>query len=204
MKRIIFLLAFVFCITLLASQALAITVDFVPTHKTVRVGEKFVVYLHISGLEWGEIEDEKVGGFDIDIGFQFQTVGVAGIENAGCFQDGFQLVGLASDRVNCFEIIEIYDFLGGGTVMAGGALAAEIDKIGGIDPDDILQTESVLAELIALTGNIADPVVTDNAAAGGSITLVDIGAAFKIDKKAAGAGYHVSLRAVMRSPAGSD
>jgi hypothetical protein len=52
----------------------AISVDFVPSNQTVKLGQKVVVYLHISGLEPGDPEDQKVGAFDIDIGFDNQIL----------------------------------------------------------------------------------------------------------------------------------
>jgi hypothetical protein len=52
----------------------AISIDFVPSNQTVQLGQKVVVYLHISGLEPGDLEDQKVRAFDIDIGFDNQIL----------------------------------------------------------------------------------------------------------------------------------
>jgi len=62
------------CTIFWVNSAGAVSVDFVPSNQTVRLGEKVVVYLHISGLEPGGLEDQKVGGFDIDIGFDNQVL----------------------------------------------------------------------------------------------------------------------------------
>jgi hypothetical protein len=70
MKNLIFIIITICCTIFWVNNTSAITVDFVPSHQTVKVGQEVVVYLHISGLEPGQ----KIGGFDIDIGFDSQLL----------------------------------------------------------------------------------------------------------------------------------
>lgn len=67
MKRLISLLALLLSITFVGSQALAATLDFVPSSQTVKLGSEVVVYLHVSGLTPGTSFDPAVGRFDIDV-----------------------------------------------------------------------------------------------------------------------------------------
>ena len=69
MKRLKVILIAIGCTLFWINYAEAISVDFVPSSQTVKKGSKVVVYLHISGLERGDIENQKIGGFDLDIGF---------------------------------------------------------------------------------------------------------------------------------------
>jgi hypothetical protein len=70
MKKFIFLILSVGFITLLAGQAWAVTLDFVPSSQTVKVGDKVVVYLHVSGIG-GYSVGPSVSSFDIDVGYGF-------------------------------------------------------------------------------------------------------------------------------------
>ena len=73
--RILKVIIISICCTLFwINSSWAISVDFVPSNQTVKKGDKVVVYLHISGLEPGAIQDQKIGGFDIDIGFSNQIL----------------------------------------------------------------------------------------------------------------------------------
>jgi hypothetical protein len=66
MKKSFFLLLSICATVLLVSQAWAVTLDFVPSSQTVNVGDKVVVYLHVSDLG-GYAVGPSVGSFDIDV-----------------------------------------------------------------------------------------------------------------------------------------
>lgn len=68
------------CTVFWFNYAEALSIDFVPSHQVVSKGEKVVVYLHISGFGPGTVEDLKIGGFDIDIGFDNQILNFKKVE----------------------------------------------------------------------------------------------------------------------------
>lgn len=67
MKRFVVILMMLCSTALTHHQALAkTTLDLLPSHQTVRLGETAVVYLHVSGLTPAQI-DPAVGLVDIDV-----------------------------------------------------------------------------------------------------------------------------------------